>query len=856
MLKLQILKYIFSILLFVNPLLNSLPVGNVGIHPSGEDPDTTKPVQYRRGIPLQEGYQSYEEKYSGKNLEEIKRSLFPLESTGTWTELNPKVPRVDYLGIHFVNKDTGWACGANGALIKTTNGGNSWKTINSQTTSPILKVKSYNSQIVIASGYDGLILRSIDGGETFTQVASGVTGDLWGLQMLNDTLGWACGNRNSLIKTTDNGLTWQILLTPGYTSDYWCIDFLNESYGFIAANGKVLKTTDGGNNWEIIQAGDTRSLYTIDAIDSLHIVAAGGPFGKNVYSSDGGFTWIQNANLIYENGVNSISFINADTGYAVGENWAIRKTENRGVTWWASAPVYSDWGLNLLEGGVGFASGGALRVYKTSNGYDNWKKLFIADNFSDVFFVNDNKGFIVVREPAKLYRTLNGGVSWDSVPGAPGGVDLLFIDSLTGFIASSNSKIYKTTDGGANWYITNINDTIGGVNKIFFINQTTGWAATEWSSNSKGKILKTTDGGENWFVQVQLLGSDSYTNIFFVDSLNGWATSRYIWQTTDGGTNWIQRTEIPINFANNIYFSNSDTGWIARGSSINTSFFKTTDGGNNWIDLPEIIGARSIYFFPDKSHLLITGSIIQNNVIAYKKYMTYDYGNTWIDISNDIPAGFSGFHAATNTAGYAVGSAGLIVHYMDTTYVPVEVISFTTKIETNEIIIAWITASELNNYGFEIQRSVDDKVWENIGFVAGHGTSTVTSHYQFIDPTINRREISYRLKQIDFDGTFTLSQIVIVHIENYPSAFSLYQNFPNPFNPNTEITFEIPYQSQVRIILYNITGQETKTIINRKYDAGFHSILLNANDLSSGIYFYRMTTDNGYTAIKKLTIMK
>jgi photosystem II stability/assembly factor-like uncharacterized protein len=272
-------------------------------------PDTTKdkPVQYRRGIELQEGYQSYEEKYSGKNLEEIKRSLFPLRSTGAWTELNPKVPRVNYFGINFVNKDTGWACGGSGAIIKTTNGGEDWAIAETPVTNLLLKIHSYNGQTVIATGYDGIILRSTDGGKNFVQVtsgvASGVTGDLWGLQMLNDTLGWACGNRNSLIKTTDNGLTWQILLTPGYTSDYWCIDFLNESYGFIAANGKVLKTTDGGNNWEIIQAGDTRSLYTIDAIDSLHIAAAGGPFGKNVYSSDGGFTWIQNANLIYENGI-------------------------------------------------------------------------------------------------------------------------------------------------------------------------------------------------------------------------------------------------------------------------------------------------------------------------------------------------------------------------------------------------------------------------------------------------------------------------------------------------------------------------------------------------------------------------
>jgi len=89
-----------------------------------------------------------------------------------------------------------------------------------------------------------------------------------------------------------------------------------------------------------------------------------------------------------------------------------------------------------------------------------------------------------------------------------------------------------------------------------------------------------------------------------------------------------------------------------------------------------------------------------------------------------------------------------------------------------------------------------------------------------------------------------------------PSDFTLYQNFPNPFNPNTNITFEIPFQIEVKIILYDVTGQEIKTITNQKYEAGFHSVVLNADDLSSGVYLYRMTTLSGYTAVKKLTIIK
>src|SRR5574338_1437231 len=162
---------------------------NTVISAQYSDTTHTKPVQYRRGIPLQEGYQTYNEKYSGKNLIDEKRRLFPLQSTGIWTELNPGVPRVDYFGIDFVNKDTGWACGDLGTIILSTDKGINWTTEETNTTIPLLKIGSYNGEIVISTGYDGMILRSTDGGENFVQVTSGVgTGiDIWGVQMVNDT---------------------------------------------------------------------------------------------------------------------------------------------------------------------------------------------------------------------------------------------------------------------------------------------------------------------------------------------------------------------------------------------------------------------------------------------------------------------------------------------------------------------------------------------------------------------------------------------------------------------------------------------------------------------------------------------
>jgi len=772
-----------------------------------------------------------------------------------WTELNPKVPRVDYLGIQFVNKDTGWAVGDLGTLIKSTDAGSSWTVSETGMTTPILKVRSYNGQIVVASGFDGLILRSADGGETFTQVTSNVTGDLWGLQMLNDTLGWVCGLNQTLLKTTDAGLSWQ-QVTTGLNQHYWAVDFINGQFGMIACSGgKILKTTNGGNNWIQIQAGDTRALYTIDIFDSLHIIAGGGPFGKNVYSSDGGLTWVQNVDLIYENGVNSLAFISTDIGYAVGENWAIRKTTNRGVNWFASDPVYGEWQLDLLENGVGYLAGNELKIYKTLGGYDNWEKLFFTDDLSDIYFANEMTGYIAggtwIGGP--VYKTTNGGLNWFGLPNFPIGLfttsltTLTFIDSLTGFVGGAPFRIVKTTDAGETWYIANrtgVTDTLGQVTKFFFINSTIGWAVTSF----RGTILKTTDGGDNWFAQLITIGGYGFTGVWFVDSLYGWVSGSRPYKTTDGGQNWTQQTYTTLWNSDDVYFTNQDTGWFAKYSSINNSLFKTTDGGLNWVGIPEVIGARKFYFFPDPRHWLTIG--------FSQYYLTNDYGNNWYEFTDDVPTGLVSFYAPTNYLGYSVGKVGLILRYDDTTYVAVELISFTACVSDELVLLKWSTATETNNKGFEILRSTkNDNSWKSIGFVPGFGTTTEPKSYSFNDEDVTTGIYRYRLKQIDFDGTFKYSNEIDVEIDLTPKEYLLYQNYPNPFNPTTTIKYDLPNTSDVSLIIYDMLGRKVKELVNGRQQAGRYEIQFNASTLTSGVYVYQLKAGQ-YSETKKMILQK
>ncbi len=827
----QKISFLFLIILLPNCLSTA------------QQQDTTDiiPVQYRRGVELQNGYQTYQQKYSGKDLADEKRRLFPLQSTGVWTELNPKVPRVDYIGIHFVNVDTGWAVGDLGALIKTTDGGLNWITEETNTTTPLLKVNSFNGQIVIASGFSGLILRSTDGGDSWSQITSGVTGDLWGLQMINDTLGWACGTNNSLIKTTDRGISWQTVTIPGYTNNYWWIDFLNENYGLIAGDGKVLRTTNGGNNWEIIQAGDSYPLFCINVIDSMHIAAAGyggpdHPSAKNIYSSDGGNTWIDGGDL-QAFAINCISYINTDTGYISMNEAGLWKTTNRGQNWVILDSVYSnymgEYEIQLFnEENIGYDAGSGLRIYKAEGNLDSWHKSIINDDLSDVYFTNEQKGFVI--SPGlngNLYETTNGGINWQPAPG-PSGYCLLFTDSLTGYIGSTNSKIYKTTSGGAAWYQTN--GIINPIAKIFFTNHQTGWAV------GGPRIFKTTDAGENWSEMLNI-GTDSFTSIFFEDSLNGWTTSRYIWQTTDGGYSWTERTDIPTFFGKDIYFT-ANMGFTIEMLTL----YKSTDNGNNWFtQLSSQYVIRSFGWLSN-SH----GFIIGDGV-----YETIDGGNTWNEILELRNIGLRKLQSPMANLGYSSGFQGLIYKYIDTTYTPVEISSFTAKTDDESVKLNWTTSTETNNKGFEVER-FDEALkteWEKIGYVEGYGTTTEPNSYSFTDENVTTGTYKYRLKQIDFNGNYKYSQTTEVNL-TAPEKFLLEQNYPNPFNPETTIKYSIPVREKVELTVFDVLGREVQNLVNEIKDAGNYEVSFDAEKFVSGVYIYRLKSGNYIKAFKMILL--
>ncbi|HEY7750825.1 MAG TPA: T9SS type A sorting domain-containing protein, partial [Ignavibacteriaceae bacterium] len=197
--------------------------------------------------------------------------------------------------------------------------------------------------------------------------------------------------------------------------------------------------------------------------------------------------------------------------------------------------------------------------------------------------------------------------------------------------------------------------------------------------------------------------------------------------------------------------------------------------------------------------------------------------------------------------------------------IPIELISFNADEFDNDIHLSWITASEINNKGFEILRFAQNDIeWKNIAFVDGKGTTTEIQHYSSVDSDLNPGFYSYRLKQIDFDGSFEYSDIVEAEI-GAPEQFILYQNYPNPFNPKTNFGFRIADFGFVSLKIYDLLGSEVATLVNEEKQPGFYEIEFSAKggsasggdayNLPSGTYFYKLTSGE-FTSIKKFVLLK
>ncbi len=478
------------------------------------------------------------------------------------------------------------------------------------------------------------------------------------------------------------------------------------------------------------------------------------------------------------------------------QTW-VRKID--GFSMWS---IGKDYAGNIYAGTTGTNRG----IFKSTDGGDTWANMYstgasnylgiACDSLNNVYVANASNGMLI---------STDGGQNFTLVPSATfnGNTINMVACGRTGhiFAGATNGGIWRSTDFGATFTNTALQSftivTIA-VDKtdpdIIYAGASSTSANGFFRSTDDGVTFSSSTNNQNIWEILQDSGGDLYTVT---------TSSPYPFDhSTDSGLTWTTMSNQPAAMRG-ATFDSLENIYIAGNGGV----FKSTDGGVTFINHNFTFSSNKITRYLNKILVCVTGST---------------NGGVWIFTDESIP---------------------------------VELISFTATLAGSDVILNWITASETNNQGFEIERrTANSQVWENIGYLPGYGSTTEPRSYSYTDNELTSGKYLYRLKQIDLNGWFEYSKIVTINI-SVPVRFYLSQNYPNPFNPNTQIDFSIPEDGFVSLIVYNTIGQKVAELVNEYVIAGDHHVVFDASDLSSGIYYCRLLADNN-VSIMKMTLLK
>jgi len=812
--------------------------------------------------------------------------LLTYQGQAQWSNQNIVPEGNNLWSTFFIDDNTGWIVGSGGLILKTSNSGINWNSQNSGTTGTLKSVQFIDQSTGWICGETGLILFTGDGGNNWIETNSGTNETLNELQFINYNTGYVVGNNGTILKSDDGGLSWLSQQTDSLY-DLFSVDFVDSISGYAVGgrdSSNFLKTTDGGINWIkrtlTLNYSTTPMLNCVEFIDTDNgWIGLEGQYlnhsGNISRTTNGGESWStysinrpssqedlelhteEDNSFDNQRGIRSIYFKDSMNGYAVGgssNGWwrSIYTTTDGGGSWLKKYGYSEQTGLLsvvVTNSGNGFAVGYRGVIYKTNDNGSSWKQIlsgtqvgYSGDWISSVFMINDSIGWAAGFRKGIWYypiilKTTNGGNVWETNLEFSNSFDrtnanIFFINENIGWVSFYNKGSYKTTDGGNNWF------PIGNSgNDKYFINQDTGWG-----TYAPLGVFKSTNGGSSW-IQKSDISSNS---IYFSDSNNGWAVGNggSILKSSDGGESWLSKTSGTTSDLYSVNFYDSNVGMCVGNTG---TVLLTTNGGEDWI-LQNVNTTSKLnsVLFTNAATLWIAGA---NGTILN----TTDSGTSWVSYSGVTVENLESSCFVNENTGLFAGWNGTIIKYQNS-IIPVELISFTAGVIDNSVQLSWETATEVNNFGFEIERKNDNSEWDYIGFAPGHGTSTSLKSYSFADSSPKSgNKFKYRLKQIDLDGRNKFSNEI--EIEIVPSKFALDQNFPNPFNPKTTIRYQIPEDSKVVIKIYNIIGAEVSELLSEYKQAGIYEIDFTSGDLSSGTYIYRIITNN-YTISKKMILLK
>jgi len=521
---------------------------------------------------------------------------------------------INLFTMSVIDKDTLYVCGENLNVLKSTNGGNSWENIFNESWSnnkniiffvnaatgylagdgsTLLKTIDYGQTWIdlnvgfefqnpyslfftsIDTGYattsNSEILKTTDGGLNWLELDLPMSSRLSTITFINDSTGFSAGSLGAILKTTDFGNSWIIQneFPSGITSsDLLSIDFINDSIGFIVGSRDILKTSNGGNTWQIIAQSEF-DLFSVSFTDSLHGIAVGGDWLYEVSgiqkTNNGGLDWIEASSTITTKYLDEVKFINSDTGYAVGGH---------------VSATYSGY------------------ILKTTDAGDSWSNLNIG---TDTYWLTDivipsNDTIYVIAWEGQILKSTDAGSTWselnsntrESLYAAD------FVNSKLGYVVGENGTILKTNDGGNTW-INQVSPTDKDLRTIYFKNENEGFScAYDWNIDST-ILITTIDGGENW-LKKSIGTVRNPRKIYFVNNDTAFIAGDFggILRTFDGGSSWESSYHNGNDYFD-IYFTNNYTGYVVGEDG---EISMTENCGDDWFVLSSGTEKqlRSIYF--------------------------------------------------------------------------------------------------------------------------------------------------------------------------------------------------------------------------------------------------------------------
>lgn len=460
----------------------------------------------------------------------------------------------DLQDIFFINQDTGWVVGSYKIILKTTDGGENWVKVMNSTVSQMNFVSVYFTDAIhgcavggTSSGQDEAItMVTEDGGNTWIDTSPDDIHKLNSVYFINQDTGFACGFRETILKTNDGGSTWSLKHNDPIGG------FLNEIYLFDDLNGMALSgnhnffTEDGGNNW------------------------------TEQYQVMGGTTHIE-----------GFDAFNDSAGFAVGAWGRIVKTTNMGNDWEridnsTSHPYYGIGFFDELNGLAILEPTYDNHIMMTNDGGYSWfeKQINVGSNLYDISLPSVTVGYLLANKNDKLVKTINGGHDW-TILNLPETIDgyyntIQFLDEQIGYVCGTYGQIFKTTDGGLTWNDKSISSQPF-LRGMSFINENEGWLIDYY-----GKVIKTTTGGSSYSFQTLEDNNITYTpiSIFFVNNLVGYITTNEgaIFKTIDSGDQWDVVFSFSDGEYSNIYFLDENRGWYKSHYGI----YYTDNGGESW----------------------------------------------------------------------------------------------------------------------------------------------------------------------------------------------------------------------------------------------------------------------------------